>query len=97
MKFVNEKLEEFNNYIKNKRVAIIGLGVSNIPLIDYLYNLGSNIVLFNNKPIDELDNSILDKIYNCDFKEQRKKTEKFYKRYIQVGGNSKKYIDSIIK
>ncbi len=64
MKFVNEKLEEFNNYIKNKRVAIIGLGVSNIPLIDYLYNLGSNIVLFNNKPIDELDNSILDKIYN---------------------------------
>ena len=38
MKFVNEKLEEFNNYIKNKRVAIIGLGVSNLPLIDYLYN-----------------------------------------------------------
>ncbi len=63
MKFVNDKLEEFNNYIKNKRVAIIGLGVSNIPLIDYLYNLGANIVLFNNKPIDKLDSSILDKIY----------------------------------
>ena len=63
MKFVNKKLEEFNNYIKNKRVAIIGLGVSNIPLIDYLYDLGSNIVLFNNKPIDELESSILDKIY----------------------------------
>ena len=63
MKFVNEKLEEFNNYIKNKRVAIIGLGVSNIPLIDYLHSLGSNIMLFNNKPIDKLDSSILDKIY----------------------------------
>lgn len=63
MKFVNEKLEEFNNYIKGKKVAIIGLGVSNVPLIDYLYNLGANIMLFNNKPIDKLDSSILDKIY----------------------------------
>lgn len=63
MKFVNEKLTEFNNYIKNKRVAIIGLGISNIPLIDYLHNLGTKIMLFNNKPIDTLGNSVLDKIY----------------------------------
>lgn len=61
MKFVNEKLEEFNNYIKNKRVALIGIGISNIPLIDYLHNLGSEIVLFNNKPVED---TILDKIYN---------------------------------
>ena len=60
MKFVNNKLEEFNNYIKNKRVAIIGLGVSNLPLIDYLYKLGTKIVLFNNKQIEDV---ILDKIY----------------------------------
>ena len=60
MEFVNKKLEEFNNYIKNKRVAIIGLGVSNIPLIDYLHNLGSKIVLFNNKQVSE---DVLDKIY----------------------------------
>ena len=64
MKIVNEKLEEFNNYVKNKKVAIIGLGVSNIPLIDYLHNLDAKIMLFNNKPIDHLDNSILDKIYD---------------------------------
>ena len=63
MKFVNDKLEEFNNYIENKRVAIIGLGVSNIPLIDYLHKLGSKIMLFNNKPIDTLESDILDKIY----------------------------------
>ena len=60
MEFVNKKLEEFNNYIKNKRVAIIGLGVSNIPLIDYLHNLGSKIVLFNNK---QASDDVLDKIY----------------------------------
>ena len=39
MEYVNEKLEEFNNSIKDKRVAIIGLGTSNLPLRDYLYNL----------------------------------------------------------
>lgn len=60
MEFVNKKLEEFNNYIKNKKVAIIGLGVSNIPLIDYLYKLGSKIVLFNNKQVSD---DVLDKIY----------------------------------
>ena len=28
MEFINEKLEEFNEYIKFRKVAIIGLGVS---------------------------------------------------------------------
>ena len=68
MKYVNEKLVEFNNYIKNKKVAIIGLGVSNLPLIDYLYKLGSEITLFNNKPIEQLDKNILDKIYEYKLK-----------------------------
>ena len=68
MKYVNEKLVEFNNYIKNKKVAIIGLGVSNLPLIDYLYKLGSEITLFNNKPIEQLDKNVLDKIYEYKLK-----------------------------
>lgn len=68
MKFVNEKLEEFNNYIKGKKVAIIGLGVSNLPLIDYLKELKAVIMLFDNKPIDELDKKILDKIYEYKLK-----------------------------
>ena len=65
MKYVNKKLEEFNNNLKNKKVAIIGLGVSNIPLIDYLYNLASEIVVFNNK---EIEKSMLDKIKNYNIK-----------------------------
>ena len=68
MIFANKKLEEFNNYINGKKVAIIGLGVSNIPLIDELYNLGANLTLFNNKPIDKLDKDILDKIYEYKLK-----------------------------
>lgn len=63
MPYINEKLEEFKKYIKEKKVAIIGLGVSNIPLIEYLYNLGAKITVFDNKPIDTLDKKILDKIY----------------------------------
>ena len=32
----NKKLDEFNDYIKYRKIAVIGLGVSNIPLLDYL-------------------------------------------------------------
>ena len=42
MNFVNEKLDEFNTYLKGRKVAIIGLGVSNVPLIDYLRNTYSD-------------------------------------------------------
>ena len=31
MDFVNEKLEEFNKFLDGKKVAIIGMGVSNVP------------------------------------------------------------------
>lgn len=64
MKFENEKLKEFCNYIKNRRVAIIGLGVSNIPLLDYLHSLGARITVFDKRKIDNIDKKILDKITN---------------------------------
>ena len=38
MEFVNKKLEEFNKFLDGKKVAIIGLGVSNYPLLDYFYD-----------------------------------------------------------
>ena len=31
--YVNENLEEFKNYIKGRYVAVMGMGVSNTPLI----------------------------------------------------------------
>ncbi len=62
MEWQNEKLSEFKNYIKNRKTAIIGLGVSNIPLLDYLYKLGAKITVFDNRTIDEIDKNILDKI-----------------------------------
>ncbi len=69
MEFKNEKLEEFNNYIRFRKVAVIGLGVSNIPLLDYLYQKKANVTVFDDKNIEEISKDILDKIttYNFDF------------------------------
>ena len=62
MEWQNDKMIEFKSYIKNRRTAIIGLGVSNIPLLDYLYSLGAKITVFDNRTIDEIDKEIVDKI-----------------------------------
>ena len=47
MEYENNKLNEFCSYIKNKKVAIIGLGVSNVPLLEYLHSLSANITVFD--------------------------------------------------
>lgn len=39
----NIKLKEFKKEIKNKKVAVLGLGVSNIPAIKYLNKLGAYV------------------------------------------------------
>jgi len=68
MNFVNTKLEEFNNSLENKKIAIIGLGVSNEPLIDYMYERKAIITVFDSRTEDKIDNNILNKIikYNID-------------------------------
>lgn len=60
--YINEKLQEFEKYIFNKKVALIGLGVSNLPLIDYFADKGAQVTVFDKKNIDEIDKPILDKI-----------------------------------
>ncbi len=68
MGYMNEKLEEFKKYIKFKNVAIVGLGVSNIPLINYLNNLGALITVFDQKNEDELNAEILKNVKEKGFK-----------------------------
>lgn len=62
MEYKNEKLEEFNTYIKNKQVAIIGLGISNLPLIDYLHEKEAKITVFDSRTITEISEEIQEKI-----------------------------------
>ena len=56
----NEKLEEFKKDIKGKYVAIMGMGVSNTPLIRYLMDLDANITVFDKKTEDELGKSFIE-------------------------------------
>lgn len=64
MEYENEKLIEFEQYIKQRKVAIIGLGVSNLPLIDYFHNKKSNVTVFDSREIGEIPKEIIDKVTN---------------------------------
>ena len=61
MDFVNKKLEEFNKFLDGKRIAIIGMGVSNLPLLDYFYDKNAKVTVFNN---NVLSDEIMEKINN---------------------------------
>ena len=65
--YVNEKLNEFNEYIKFRKVAVIGLGVSNLPLLNYLHDKKSAVTIFDDRNIDELPKEIVEKITNYGF------------------------------
>ena len=69
MEFKNEKLEEFNKFASGKKIAIIGLGVSNLPLLDYFHDLACKISVFDNRKKDELDKDIIEKLdkYNIEY------------------------------
>ena len=64
--YKNEKLEEFEKYMEGKKVAIIGLGVSNIPLLDYFYQTKSDISVFDNRNKEQLESEIIEKIEKYD-------------------------------
>lgn len=67
MNYKNEKLEEFNRFLKNKKVAIIGLGVSNMPLLDYMYDKKANVTIFVEDDENKIDKKILSTVnkYKC--------------------------------
>lgn len=62
MIFRNEKLEEFNKFLLNRKVAVIGLGTSNIPLLEYLHHFGANISVFDNRNMENLPDEAILKI-----------------------------------
>jgi UDP-N-acetylmuramoylalanine--D-glutamate ligase len=44
---LNDNIKNFKDNIKNKKVAVLGIGVSNTPLIKYLYSMGAEITAFD--------------------------------------------------
>jgi len=52
--YINEKLCEYRKYLKGKCVAVIGIGISNIPLIDFLLECGANVTARDAKDFETL-------------------------------------------
>ena len=67
--YINHALEEYNKSLENKKIAVIGVGVSNIPLLEYFYNNKANVTVFDNKTLDKLDQNVIELIkkYNIDY------------------------------
>lgn len=51
---------EFKKFINGKRVAVVGIGVSNIPLINFLVKLGANVTGFDMKSEEALGEVAVD-------------------------------------
>lgn len=52
---MKENFMNFINMVKNKRVAVVGIGVSNIPLISMLVKYSADVTAFDKKEFEELD------------------------------------------
>ena len=68
MEFKNKKLEQFEKDIENKKIAVIGMGVSNIPLIDYLHEKKADVSVFDDREEDKISKDILEKLKKYNFK-----------------------------
>jgi len=44
---MNQKLEQFKHMIRGKQVAVLGVGISNRPLIRYIHQLGARVTAFD--------------------------------------------------
>ena len=52
--------EEFKSFIKGKKVAVVGIGVSNIPLINFLLTLGAAVTAFDKNTEEALGKVVAD-------------------------------------
>ena len=64
---VNTKLDEFEKYIRNRRVAVIGLGVSNEPLLKYLYDKLARVTVFDDREMSNIPTNIINQIHEYGF------------------------------
>ena len=48
------KLDEFKYNVAGKNITVIGIGISNLPLIKYLVSLGANVTAFDRRSAEDL-------------------------------------------
>ncbi|AZV58784.1 UDP-N-acetylmuramoyl-L-alanine--D-glutamate ligase [Clostridium sp. AWRP] len=51
---MKEDFDNFKKFIKNKKTAVVGIGISNRPLINFLLGLGAKVSAFDKKDEGEL-------------------------------------------
>ncbi len=59
-------LDEFNYYLIGRKVAIIGLGVSNIPLLKYMNKKQAKVTVFDNREAVDIPKEAIDEITRYD-------------------------------
>ena len=57
---MKKDFSEFKQYINGKNVAVVGIGVSNIPLINFLIKLDAKVTAFDKKTEDQLGEVAVD-------------------------------------
>lgn len=67
MSYYNTKLDDFEKFLSGKKVAIIGLGVSNLPMLDYLHNLNTKVSIFDKKDREKFEEEVISKIEKYNF------------------------------
>ena len=63
---MNKKLNEFNEYLVGRKVAIIGLGVSNMPLLKYMNKKGAEVTVFDDREITEIPKEAMEEVMRYD-------------------------------
>lgn len=53
-KYINERLCAYKEFLCGKKCAVLGIGISNIPLIKFLLECGASVVARDKKSISEL-------------------------------------------
>ena len=65
---MNKKLKEFEKYLSDKKIAVVGMGVSNVPLLEILCHNGNCVSVFDKKNITDMPEKAQDIIKEYDVK-----------------------------
>ncbi|MCR3760780.1 UDP-N-acetylmuramoyl-L-alanine--D-glutamate ligase [Clostridium felsineum] len=61
---MKKDFNEFISFIKNKKTAVVGMGISNRPLIHFLNKLGAEVTAFDKKTKEELGEEVINEFSN---------------------------------
>ena len=70
MDFINEKLIEMNEFLQEKKIAIIGVDFNNLKLLEHLYNIqADDVMVFDKREIEYINGDLMDKVitYGMEF------------------------------